>query len=297
MDASERARLRALCEAATPGPWQVDECPDDRVMHECGDGWHHVDDPVRCIKGDDAGPDSAMVFQGVDADLALMAAARTAIPTLLGALDAAEARAVAAERERDALRDEIHGHRAHTDRAIDGIRAALPQALAAAREDEREACAAVAAKTRESTYGAGSPAPTRGCAFCPAEATVLRADAHGLGICRGCIGRAAAICGDDAGALRAELAAVTRERDEARAEVAEYDKASATLVQKHGALVRELDAVRAELVRVEAARRVQCDTARLRGAATLDAGPRDADGREVEDTSCGALHPAQRGGV
>lgn len=31
--------------------------------------------------------------------------------------------------------------------------------------------------------------------------------------------------------------------------------------------------------------------------ATLDAGPRDADGREVADTSSGTLHPAQREGV
>ena len=31
--------------------------------------------------------------------------------------------------------------------------------------------------------------------------------------------------------------------------------------------------------------------------ATLDAGPRDADGREVADTASGELHPAQREGV
>lgn len=31
--------------------------------------------------------------------------------------------------------------------------------------------------------------------------------------------------------------------------------------------------------------------------ATLDAGPRDADGREVAETASGVLHPAQREGV
>lgn len=56
------------------------------------------------------------------------------------------------------LRDELHGHRVHTDRAIDGVRAALPQALAAARADEREASAAMlddAADAREIAAGQG----------------------------------------------------------------------------------------------------------------------------------------------
>ena len=84
MTADERAALRALAEAATPGPWERGDwhiwSKADGVSREvCGmGGWEHRDDG------------------------AFIAAARAAVPALLDALDAAEAerdeaRAVASE--------------------------------------------------------------------------------------------------------------------------------------------------------------------------------------------------------
>lgn len=72
MDADQRARLRALCEAATPGPWEAEHRGvvgnDVVVVEDCATaGW-------------DVYP----------ANQALIAAARTALPALLGALDAEE---------------------------------------------------------------------------------------------------------------------------------------------------------------------------------------------------------------
>ena len=85
MDTTERARLRALCEAATPGPWR--------------DGAGFVA-PVR----DGSGTfDSLCECHGrnIRSNAVFVAASRTAIPALLDALDAADARASVAERERD----------------------------------------------------------------------------------------------------------------------------------------------------------------------------------------------------
>lgn len=88
MDKSERARLRALCEAATPGPWR--------------DGAGFVA-PVR----DGSGTfDSLCECHGrnIRSNAVFVAASRTAIPALLDDADAADARAEKAERERDDAR-------------------------------------------------------------------------------------------------------------------------------------------------------------------------------------------------
>lgn len=109
MDATERARLRALCEAATPGP----ECTgiSARWCPRCGDctcpgdpdRGDPMDDP-RCPlhasssphgEGEEHGPDTAALLR-------LGAAARTALPALL---DDSE-RLATAERERDEARAE-----------------------------------------------------------------------------------------------------------------------------------------------------------------------------------------------
>lgn len=108
MDASERARLRALCEAATPGPWRETECRDGRQAPGVEElGIAALDDPRSYLKDDDTWH-GVVVCRGMDgptraANAALIAAARTALPALLALLDAAEERAVDAERERGEL--------------------------------------------------------------------------------------------------------------------------------------------------------------------------------------------------
>ncbi len=67
----QRDELRALAEKAAPGPW--------RVHAEAYEGM------ILAV-----GADEETVY-ATDADMALMGAARTAIPALLDALDAAEA--------------------------------------------------------------------------------------------------------------------------------------------------------------------------------------------------------------
>ena len=68
-----RARLRALADAATPGPWEAD-------LSDPSPAWAAVTTPDRCI---------AEHLTREDAQL--VAAARAAVPALLDALDAAEA--------------------------------------------------------------------------------------------------------------------------------------------------------------------------------------------------------------
>jgi len=168
MDTTERARLRALCEAATPGPWHVDEIGGVTVT-TCDPGGRvgeYVAEVVWPI--DEDGDEDGNPYA---ADVALIAASRTAIPALLDDLDAADVRASVAERERDvavarlsrieAIRDEARAtlgagqgvcYEGLTDaarrvvRERDDARAdveRLRAELAEARLDEREACAAL----------------------------------------------------------------------------------------------------------------------------------------------------------
>ena len=108
MDATERARLRALCEAATPGPW-------DAIYDEDAGEWMvrtgHADVAVltwqRAI---DALGLSPMTMRTA----AFIAASRTAIPALL---DDSE-RLDAAERERDETRAEVERLRAESEERL-----------------------------------------------------------------------------------------------------------------------------------------------------------------------------------
>ena len=98
MDTTERTRLRALCEAATPGPWHVDET-DGVTVTTCDPGGRVGEYVAEVIwPGDEDGDEDGNPYA---ADAALIAASRTAIPALLDDLDAADVRASVAERERD----------------------------------------------------------------------------------------------------------------------------------------------------------------------------------------------------
>ena len=93
----DRARLRALAENATPGPWEddVDELTDEATVHhdqeqrlwvaDCGSKYHA---PAR-------------------ADAAFIAASRQAVPALLDMLDQAEAERDHARAQVDRVR-ELH---------------------------------------------------------------------------------------------------------------------------------------------------------------------------------------------
>jgi len=123
MDASERTRLRALCEAATPGPWET-------IYDEDAGEWmvragHAVVAVLTWQQALDALGLSPVTMRTA----ALIAASRTAIPALLDALDAAE-------RERNEAR----------------VAAERRDAAVAA---EREACAAMLEGATVTTVGAG----------------------------------------------------------------------------------------------------------------------------------------------
>lgn len=87
--AEERARLRALADAATQGPWVVHQ---EHYRDYTDEGVSHVEVATTkpeaiawtCTRGWD-GPDEAVE------NAEFIAAVRTAVPTLLDALDAAEA--------------------------------------------------------------------------------------------------------------------------------------------------------------------------------------------------------------
>ncbi len=87
MTQQELDALKALANAATPGPWRVAEyntvAADGRRILKCRDQY----DGVRLAVHDNA-----------KADAAFIAASREAVPALLDALAAANARAEAAER-------------------------------------------------------------------------------------------------------------------------------------------------------------------------------------------------------
>lgn len=87
----DRAELRRLCEAATPGPWDVEpvrgHCEDYVVTrHE-----DHQQKPWGRLIGE-FNFNAGHAKQNYSNDAKFVAAARTAIPALLDALDAAEAR-------------------------------------------------------------------------------------------------------------------------------------------------------------------------------------------------------------
>lgn len=107
MDATERARLRALCETATPGPW---ECNGVSVDPEDGYVFARQGANIRgtLIVLDDT-------YERCGSDMLFVAASRTAIPALLDDADAADARIAKAERERDEARAEVAEMRATVD--------------------------------------------------------------------------------------------------------------------------------------------------------------------------------------
>lgn len=105
MDAKERTRLRALCEAATPGPWETYRPAAGGLGIAHGDPRTHHG----CI---------ARIVAGEPADAALMGIARTALPALLDALDAAEHALREARAETERLRAELAQH---PERRGDGV--------------------------------------------------------------------------------------------------------------------------------------------------------------------------------
>ena len=136
IDRDERARLRALCEAATPGPW-------DAIYDEDADEWMvrtgHADVAVLTWQqAIDALGLSPMTMRTA----AFIAASRTAIPALL---DDSE-RLDAAERERDEARAEVARLRAAITRLRDNAAEMQSCARAVGHVEEREACAELAEK-------------------------------------------------------------------------------------------------------------------------------------------------------
>lgn len=87
MTKEERDRLRALCAKATPGPWEIereelgvdfDDEEQATAMPEAIGPWQVVDHAFVNHEGS---------FERIEADAALIASARTAIPSLLTTLD------------------------------------------------------------------------------------------------------------------------------------------------------------------------------------------------------------------
>lgn len=70
-------RLRALCEAATPGPWTA-----QTVCDTDSDDWCAVG-PTHLYADDDPAVDDGDPHPAAEADAAFIAAARTALPALL----------------------------------------------------------------------------------------------------------------------------------------------------------------------------------------------------------------------
>ena len=85
----DRDRLRELAENATPGPWEadLDRHGETRGIWPTGPGEEQIIGSYVAADG----YDSQGWTGGTDEDLAFIAAARTAVPALLDALDQAEA--------------------------------------------------------------------------------------------------------------------------------------------------------------------------------------------------------------
>lgn len=81
----DREELRRLCEAATPGPWTLDPCDGEFGFVRSGIVWTAQNDSA-AFSGTD------FIQAKTEEDAAFIAAARAAVPALLDALEAAEAR-------------------------------------------------------------------------------------------------------------------------------------------------------------------------------------------------------------
>lgn len=100
MTKEQRAELRELCNAATPGPWGVDK-RDGIARSEWENGEHDNDCLAFDIvtEADKSGESAFLELQGFhkgmiqrSADALFIAASRAVVPALLDALDAADAR-------------------------------------------------------------------------------------------------------------------------------------------------------------------------------------------------------------
>lgn len=117
MDETERARLRALCEGAAPGPWAMTEFRDGRQAEGVEElGVFAPVDP-RSREKPDGTWHSAIICRGMDgptrgANATLIVGAVNALPALLNALDAADR---AAELAVAALRAEVERLRAEVE--------------------------------------------------------------------------------------------------------------------------------------------------------------------------------------
>ena len=83
MTREERERLRVLCEVATKKPWRIN---NGDSLRPDGQGLWHVGTPCAGIL-----PDDQVALVSWQDDAAFIAAARTALPELLDALEAVEA--------------------------------------------------------------------------------------------------------------------------------------------------------------------------------------------------------------
>ena len=140
MDATERARLRALCEAAM--------LPLCEAADRCGE-WYVVQvvPPLTVAEmwNSSAGGNVSR------ARAQLFAAACTALPALLDALETAL-------RERDEARAEVERLRAAITRLRDNAAEMQSCARAVGHVEEREACAELADAIRDAAWTAGAEA-------------------------------------------------------------------------------------------------------------------------------------------
>lgn len=95
MTPEKLAELKALCEAATPGPWEAEFGPDGAFVDMpgtpaafFGDAWQHGNNGGISVDLNSAGLVSDVDRRNVE----FIAASRTALPALLDALEAAEAK-------------------------------------------------------------------------------------------------------------------------------------------------------------------------------------------------------------
>lgn len=105
---AERERLRALCEAATPGPWHFGRSPDNADAVDYFARGYAAGPPTPvflvCVPIGDKPMNDEARFTAItgngptsEANALFVSSARNALPSLLDALDAAEARAERAE--------------------------------------------------------------------------------------------------------------------------------------------------------------------------------------------------------
>ena len=107
----ERAEWRALADAATPWPW-------DYYRPHHASGYHEI------TRGQET-----LACQVSGGDAAFIAAARTAVPRLLDALDAAEAEIEAAQRQHNAAFESVRASAREHARAAESWEARTHEAL------------------------------------------------------------------------------------------------------------------------------------------------------------------------